>query len=144
MVNAAFLAAKLCDIGLVTVYYFFAAICLSWVFNRGMGPFDESEYEQRSTFSIILEVLLQFFILGILTYGLRNLVERIPFPLEGLGGYQHIRLKEIDDAVVFTVVFLFYQDHLAMTLKYLAKRLLFVSETPDSASHNRSGLGKFI
>jgi hypothetical protein len=108
-----------------------------------MGPFDESEYEQRSTFSIILEVLLQFFILGILTYGMRNLVERIPFPLEGLGGYQHIRLKEIDDAVVFTVVFLFYQDHLAMTLKYLAKRLLFVPETPDSSS-NRNGLGKFI
>lgn len=123
MVTAAFLTAKILDIGLVTTYYFMAAFFLAWLVDYWYGPFDEKQHEERSTLLLILEAIGKFFVIGVLVYFVRNLVERIPYPLEGLGGFQHARLKEVDEAFVFLTVFVFYQDHLADTLKYLMARI---------------------
>ena len=147
MYTAAFLTAKLADIGLVTIYFFTAAFVFSWLIERYVGPFDEEETKRRSTASLIGEVLLQFFLLGILTYAIRNVVERIPFPLEGFGGFQHARLKEVDDAGVFVIVFLFYQERLARNLKHIAKRLAFGGDKKEDATKHKkegSGLGRFM
>jgi hypothetical protein len=155
MYTIPFLTAKLVDIGFVTVYYFAAAFVLSSLLNWWMGPFDEETQKQKSIVLLLGEVILQFFVLGVLTFIMRNIVERVPFPFEGLGGFRHSRLKEVDDAGVFIIVFLFYQEHLALTLKHLATR---ISSDPrarsgqeDSGARSgqedpsrRSGLGKFI
>jgi hypothetical protein len=144
MYSLAFLTAKLLDIGLVTVYYFLAAFTLSWLVDRWMGSFDEEKARKRPMVYIILEVLFQFFLLGVLTYVTRNIVERIPFPLEGFGGFRNHRLKELHEAGVFVIVFLFYQEHLALNLKHLAER---ISGHADDAKENKSehpGLGKFM
>jgi hypothetical protein len=144
MYSLAFLTAKLLDIGLVTVYYFLAAFTLSWLVDRWMGPFDEEKARKRPMVYIILEVIFQFFLLGVLAYVTRNIVERIPFPLEGFGGFRNHRLKELHEAGVFVIVFLFYQEHLALNLKHLAER---ISGHADDAKENKSehpGLGKFM
>ena len=77
MYSLAFLTAKLLDIGLVTVYYFLSAFTLSWLVDRWMGPFDEEKAGKRPLVYIILEVIFQFFLLGVLAYIVRNIVERI-------------------------------------------------------------------
>jgi len=144
MYTLAFLTAKLLDIGLVTVYYFLAAFTLSWLVDHWMGPFDEEKARKRPMVYIILEVVFQFFLLGVLTYIMRNLVERIPFPLEGLGYFHHHRLKELHDAGVFVVVFLFYQEHLALNLKHLAERISGHANDAKEKKSEHPGLGKFM
>jgi hypothetical protein len=141
MYTLPFLIAKLVDIGLTTVYMLVAAIAISWVVEHWYGPFEPKEHESRSTLSLALEIVTHFFLLGVLAYLVRNVVERIPYPLEGVGGFQHHRLKEVEDAGVFIIVFLFYDEHLAQLLKYFATRIF-----PGHASgdHAGSGLGKFM
>ena len=50
---------------------------------------------RTNKFLVFLEICCQLFIIGILVYLLRNLVELIPFPLEGIYGYQHFRVREL-------------------------------------------------
>jgi len=141
MYTLPFLIAKLADIGLTTVYMFVAAIVLSWAVDHWYGPFDKKVHEKRSTLSLALEIVAHFFLLGVFAYLIRNVIERIPYPLEGVGGFQHRRLKEVEDAGVFVIIYLFYDEHLARLLKYFATRVF-----PGNASnsHAGSGLGKFM
>jgi len=141
MYSIPFLTAKFVDIGLVTVYYVVAALAISLLVNQIMGPYNAKKHDEMNIGWVILEIIIQFFILGILAYSMRNIVERIPFPLEGLGGFQHSRLKEIEGHV-FIIVYLFYQEHLALTLKGLFKRI--ESSIAGGKPVSEKGLDKFL
>jgi hypothetical protein len=127
--KASFLFTKILDIGLVTVYYFLAASLTSLLLDSALGPFKVPHLKSDKTADLYeigklcFEVILQFFFIGVLIYAMRNVVEHIPFPLEGVGGFQHSRLKEIDEAFVFIVVFMFYQKHLENKLYFLRDQL---------------------
>jgi hypothetical protein len=127
--KASFLFTKILDIGLVTVYYFLAASLTSLLLDSALGPFKAPHLKSDKTADLYeiaqlcFEVILQFFFIGVLIYAMRNVVEHIPFPLEGVGGFQHSRLKEIDEAFVFIVVFMFYQKHLENKLYFLRDQL---------------------
>jgi hypothetical protein len=127
--KASFLFTKILDIGLVTVYYFLAASLTSLLLDSALGPFKVPHLKSDKTADLYeiaqlcFEVILQFFFIGVLIYAMRNVVEHIPFPLEGVGGFQHSRLKEIDEAFVFIVVFMFYHKHLENKLYFLRDQL---------------------
>jgi len=120
-----FLFTKIFDIGLVTVYYFIAAASTSVLLDSALGPFEapplkaDQVVPTSTLLRMCLEVILQFFFIGVIIYAMRNVVEHIPFPLEGVGGFEHKRLKEIDEAFVFIVVFMFYQKYLEYKLYFL-------------------------
>lgn len=122
--KATFLFAKLLDIGLVTVYYFFIGFVLSALIDDQLGDFSHENYKKTSTLWIILEIVTHLFALGIFSYVIRNLIERIPYPLEGYGGFHHIRLKEIQGGIVLSFVLLFFQKNLNDKIMYLKKRVL--------------------
>jgi len=119
-----FITAKIIDIGLVTVYYFVFGLLFSWGIDSLLGKFEEDNYKKMSTLRIMLEVLLQLFIIGIIIYILRNIVSAIPYPFEGLGGYEHARLKELDGGVVLAFVVIFFQKNLNDKLLYLKDRIV--------------------
>jgi hypothetical protein len=122
--KATFLFAKLLDIGLVTVYYFFIGFVLSALIDDQLGDFSDENYEKTSTLWIVLEIVTHLFALGIVSYVIRNVIERIPYPLEGYGGFHHIRLKEIQGGIVLSFVLLFFQKNLNDKILYLKKRVL--------------------
>jgi len=119
-----FLVAKLLDIGLVTVYYFLIGIALSSLIDNVLGEFNAENYKESSSLWIAVEIIVHLFGLGILSYVMRNLIERIPYPLEGYGGFHHIRLKEIQGGIVLSFVLLFFQKNLNDKIFYLKKRVL--------------------
>jgi hypothetical protein len=122
--KATFLFAKLLDIGLVTVYYFFIGFVLSALIDDQLGDFSDENYKKTSTLWIVLEIVTHLFALGIVSYVIRNVIERIPYPLEGYGGFHHIRLKEIQGGIVLSFVLLFFQKNLNDKILYLKKRVL--------------------
>ena len=119
-----FLTAKILDIGLVTVYYFSIGFVLSSLIDKWLGDFTADDYKSRNTFVIFLEIVFHLFCLGVLSYILRNFIERIPYPLEGFGGFHHIRLKEVQGGIVLSFVLIFFQKHLINKIDYLQKRIL--------------------
>jgi hypothetical protein len=122
-----FLIAKITDIGLLTVYYFIVGFFISAGIDKFLGEFNTEYYKNVSTLQIVLEISVHLFILGIIIYILRNLFERVPFPLEGYGGYKHILLKEIQGGIVLSFVLLLFQENLTAKINYLRHRLFNIN-----------------
>ena len=107
-----FLGVKLLDIGLVTMYYFVLAIAVARIIDTVAGKFIESDYKDVPQWALFLEILLQLFIIGVIAYILRNIVSLIPFPLDGVAGYNHLRLKELEGGEIMPVLLILFQQNL--------------------------------
>ncbi len=110
-----FLVAKTSGIAYVTTIYFFVGMLVAKGFDFVYGDFRKEDYIKDGkvrkiylTFQLILHIIVY----SIVFYILRNVVERIPFPLEGLGGYEHHRLKELEGGPVMEFVGLLFQKNL--------------------------------
>ncbi len=64
---------------------------------------------------------LSLLVLG--NYFMRNFVESIPFPFEGLFGYRHDKLKERYGMVISGFIFMFYQDTFRERLTIIFKNI---------------------
>lgn len=115
---------KILDIGYLTVIYFVLAYFFAVVYDRVLGDFDESENAAKSTVQLSLELMFHIWTIGVLVYVVRNMVELIPFPLDGIYGYNHLRLKELIIAPVFTLVLITLQDHLRKKMNMLYRRFV--------------------
>jgi hypothetical protein len=120
----AFVLVKLLDIGLVTVYFFVLGLAAAKAFDGVMGDFAEDNYEQISILQLFVEIVLQLFALGVISYVLRNLVRLIPFPLDGVAGFHHDRLKELDGGEVMALVLILFQHNLIDKVLYFVRRVL--------------------
>jgi hypothetical protein len=119
-----FLATKLTDIGLVTVYYFVIGILAAKLFDVAYGKFKKEDYEKRSILTLFAEIVFHLFLIGIVAYSLRNVVSAIPFPFEGVGGFQHARLKEKEGGFVLSLVLVLFQKNLTKKISYFGGRVL--------------------
>jgi len=113
---------KILDIGYVTVIYFIFAFFLGVSLDRALGPFDREAAERKSFARLLGECIVHIYFIGIIVYFTRNVVERIPFPLNGVAGFVHGKVKELTNAAVFTFVFMYYQKNLRDRLVYTAGR----------------------
>ena len=114
---------KIIDIAYVAAIYLTLGAILSISIDRQLGKFDSEEADKKSTAQLYGEVLLHFASIGILMYVVRNIVEWIPFPLNGLYGYDHMRLNELRNAGLFGVIFFLFQNNLRDKLIYISKRV---------------------
>jgi hypothetical protein len=89
---------------------------------------DESETEwQTYPISLFtLNLLFHFFLIGITVYLIRNVVGMIPYPLDGVAGYQHSRLKELGGGAVLTFMVFLFQKNLTDKVKIYAQRVIGV------------------
>lgn len=124
-----FLAVKLADIGLVTTYYFVIGIVFAKIFDAFYGKFKEEHYEEVSNIRLLAEIIGHLFLLGIVAYILRNIIEFIPFPLEGVAGFRHERLKEIEGGHVLAIVLILFQKNLFEKIKFFADRAFGIKMT---------------
>jgi hypothetical protein len=114
---------KIVDIGYITVIYFMAALGCAMLYDAILGEFDEEAAKQKSIVRLLAELALHLWTMGVLIYVARNLVELIPFPLDGMAGFQHARVKELTNASIFSVVILMFSEHLKAKAKHVYQRL---------------------
>ena len=118
------LLLKFFDIFLLTVYYFVLAFYISTGMDYVFGKYDSNDDEQKPTWKLLLECVIYTFALLVVFYIARNIVERIPFPYEGLWGFKSELVKERGGDVVFIFLLFFYQEYYNKKLNFLAKRLI--------------------
>jgi hypothetical protein len=114
---------KLLDIAYIASIYLTLGAVLSITIDRKLGEFDSEEADKKSIAQLYGEILLHFSLIGILIYIIRNIVEWIPFPLNGMYGYDHLKLNELRNAGVFGIIFFLFQNNLKNKLIYLSKRV---------------------
>ena len=115
---------KFFDIFLLTIYYFLMAFYMSAGLDYIMGKYESSDDKDKPTWRLLTECILFTFFILVAFYIARNIVERIPFPFEGLWGFKHERVKERGGDVVFIFLIFFYQDFFTKKLQFLYKRII--------------------
>lgn len=114
---------KILDIGFITIIYVFIAFFSSVIIDNKLGIFNPKKEDKKSLFRLFMEISLHIYIIGVAIYIIRNIVELIPYPLNGYDGYDHSKLKELGGGVIFIFVFLFYQNYLREKMKYFYTRM---------------------
>ena len=131
--TATFLGVKLLDIGLTTTYFFVIGLVCAKLFDLVYGKFKKEDYKNVSKAMLLLDILAHLFLIGIAAYVLRNIVGLIPFPLNGVAGFDHKRLKELSGGTVLAMILLFFQQNLRDKMDYFAESVLEIQAVPMTA-----------
>ena len=119
---------KIIDIGYIYIIYFIITICLAILADRILGTFDPILYKNTPDWKIGVEILLTIWIFGILFYIMRNVIEIIPFPLDGYKGFSHTSVKELENSWIFHFIFLTCCTNIKDRLTYFYKRYITKDE----------------
>jgi hypothetical protein len=122
-----FLLTKLSAIGYTTVIFLLIGVLLTRILDMLLGKFQKDRFDPKSRISglrLFTEIILQSFIIGVIGYMIRNIVERIPFPLDGVAGYQHSRLHELSSGSPISIVMVLFSDTIQAKISYLKKHYM--------------------
>ena len=114
---------KIIDIGFITSIYLVLGIILAKLCDIYLGEFDEKTENKKPRWISIAELILYFWFLGIVIYIVRNIVPLIPFPMNGLYGFQHEKVKELSGDTTFAVAFVYFQNYYQKKLQNIFSRL---------------------
>jgi hypothetical protein len=134
-----FILAKTTDLALSSIYYFFFALVASIVLNF-LTQFYESysskgaasSANEKSILRLMFEIVANIFFILFVFWIIRNVTERIPFPLEGYGGYSHARLSTPTIILLSSVTLLFFQTALMDKVRELNMRIFASSQLSDT------------
>ena len=113
---------KLLDIGYAGAVYFICAFIVINIFNYIGGEFDINEEEKKTTGHLLFQVIVKIWLIAILAYIVRNLFELVPFPFEGVYGYQHLRVKEVTNSAIFFAFVVVFDSRLQSRVAILKDR----------------------
>jgi len=110
---------KIMDIGFIALVYFMIGVFLAKKFDNYLGPFNKAKEDKKGKVRQILECVGLTWLFGVIIYIVKNMVELIPSPFDGIGGFDHMRVKELRNAPVFLFAFLTFQTHYMDKIRYL-------------------------
>ena len=114
---------KIFDMGYITVLYVTLSLLCAISLDKVMGDFDEKIEAKKPLGRLTIEFILTIWLYGVLIYVVRNLIELVPFPLDGYHGFSHKRVKELGSAMVFTFTFVLFSKYLKSKLDFYYKFL---------------------
>lgn len=114
---------KLLDIGYAAAVYFVGAIICVKLLNWRVMPRDLEDDKRKSTVRLSLEIVLKVWLIGVLAYIVRNLFGLIPWPFQGVYGYDHFKVKEVTNSAVFVAFMVVFDASLQNKVKVLKDRL---------------------
>ena len=116
-------AIKIIDIGYAAAAYFIFAIVTVMIMNKVTGPYNAEHEEKKPLGRLLADIILRVWMIGILAYIVRNIFHIIPWPFEGVYGYQHLKNKEVAESTVFVAFVVVLDVHLQNQVTNLKKRL---------------------
>lgn len=113
---------KIIDIAYLSVIYATIVITLSVWIDTLIGPIDENVESKKNIIRVILECWAFISLIAVLFYIVRNIVEKVPFPMDGMYGFVHSRVKEITGGPIFGFLIFFYAKNLRTKIELLIVR----------------------
>ena len=120
---------KIIAIAFVTVIYSFGGLLITttadrYLINNFYDRTDE-ELEKKSTARHLGETTAILALFGVLAYIGRNILQQIPFPLEGVYGFKYMNVKEVASGYLILWILINYSPILTNKIKIIRKRLSF-------------------
>jgi hypothetical protein len=124
-----FRVIKFISIAYVSILFFivgyFFGTCIDYFCSYLFGK----NFNQKPILYLILEVLFQIILICIFAYIGRNIVQRIPFPLDETFGFIHKNLKELN-AVGFINIFIYSFQY------YMQDKLAYIKNKRENSEEN--------
>ena len=95
---------------------FMFAFLVSTFLDKFTPPLDKSKSKAR----IFTEVTIQFGIIGSIVFLARHMIKNVPFPADGLYGYEHSSLGELRSLPLLVFIFMFFQTKTQEKMRYLS------------------------
>jgi hypothetical protein len=115
---------KIVDIAYIFSFYALSGFFCSLFINKIFPIYKKEKYAKYSKGKLIAEICLQFATIGVMVYLVKNVFQLIPFPFDGIYGYKHSKVKEIESALPLIYTLLYFQDHLKDKLFSLAAKFI--------------------
>jgi hypothetical protein len=120
---------KIIAISFATVVYSYGGFLLTFMTDRYLinDFYDrtDEELEKKSTYRHLGETTAILALYGILAYISRNILQQIPFPLDGLYGFKYINVKEVASGSLILWILINYSPILTNKVKIIRKRMSF-------------------
>jgi hypothetical protein len=100
----------------VGVLCFVLAFVVSLFLDKITPPLDPSKSKLR----IFTEVSVQFGVIGAIVFLTRHIIKNVPFPAQGLYGYDHSANGELRSLPLFVFIFMFFQKKTQAKMKHLS------------------------
>ncbi len=114
---------KMIDIAYMAAIYVTITITFSVIYDKYfVGPVDKATEAKKPTHQALLEIWGHIAVISIAAYIIRNVVEMIPFPLDGVSGFVHKRVKEVGGGVIYGFLLFFYSVHLRQKIGQFIER----------------------
>lgn len=120
MSTVEFYTVKIAAIFILSVVYFIVGSALSLLLNEALP---EENLKEWSTAKLIALLGLVFGVIGVVFYGLRNLIKRMPFFLDGYYGFRYDMLREASGGIIVAYAMYAYLDRLHGMMDELAVRI---------------------
>ncbi len=106
------------DIGYIYFFYFLFGFIFAILLDK---TFDRKIYTSDTNLVlVIIELFFIFWLCGVLFYFIRNIVNKLPYPLHGKYGFDHYNFNETQNTWVFVYIFL--------TCSSIQNSILFIYE----------------
>ena len=89
------------------------------MFSHWLDKITPALDKKKPKWRIFIETALQFAMIGAFVYLSRGLIKKIPFPLEGVAGYNHHDLGELKALPLIVFIFMFFQRKTQDKMKFL-------------------------
>ena len=104
---------KVVDIAYISILYFAMSFACAKATDNYFGRVNPETEKQKTLWRRTVETGGAVCLFGVVFYLIRNLVQRIPFPLDGVQGFSHKQVVELGTtSAVFSLIYLFFSDFL--------------------------------
>jgi hypothetical protein len=118
---------KILDIAYITFIYGFIALLAATLLDKYIYKYISfqkvAKEEDKNFYILLFEIFICLTINAIAFYFLRNILQFIPFPLEGVYGFTHMRVNEVQSGAIISVVLVWFSKILRDKMLALQSKL---------------------
>ena len=119
---------KIIAILYVSVLYAVVGLLLTqildkYIFHSDNILTDEVSVSKMNTIYVVLSTTLLIGFIGVISYIGRNIIQMIPFPFEGIHGFEYMKVKEVASGGLLLVFLIAFSQTIAKKYKQIKFKL---------------------